>query len=32
LEVPGQISDAVAIEDTGAKATDGVVDGDLVID
>jgi hypothetical protein len=32
LEVLGRISDAVAVKDTGAKATDGVVDGDLVID
>jgi hypothetical protein len=28
----GRISDAVAVKDAGAKATDGVVDGDLVID
>jgi hypothetical protein len=32
LEVPGQIPDAVAVKDAGPKATDGVVDGDLVID
>jgi hypothetical protein len=32
LQVPGQIPDAVAVEDAGPKATDGVVDGDLVID
>jgi hypothetical protein len=32
LEVPGRIPDAVAVEDAGPKATDGVVDGDLVID
>jgi hypothetical protein len=32
LEVPGWVPDAVAVEDSGPKATDGVVDGDLVID
>jgi hypothetical protein len=32
LEVLGRIPDAVAVKDTGPKATDGVVDGDLVID
>jgi hypothetical protein len=32
LEVPGRVPNAVAIEDAGPKATDGVVDGDLVID
>jgi hypothetical protein len=32
LEVPGQIPNAVAVEDADPKATDGVVDGDLVID
>jgi hypothetical protein len=32
LEVPGRIPDAVAVKDAGPKATDGVVDGDLVID
>jgi hypothetical protein len=32
LEVPGRVPDAVAVEDAGPKATDGVVDGDLVID
>jgi hypothetical protein len=32
LEVPGRILDAVAVKDAGPKATDGVVDGDLVID
>jgi hypothetical protein len=32
LEVPGWIPDAVAVKDAGPKATDGVVDGDLVID
>jgi hypothetical protein len=32
LEVLGWISDAVAIEDAGAKATDSVVDSELVID
>ena len=31
LEVLGWISDAVAVKDTGAKATDGIVNGDLVI-
>jgi hypothetical protein len=28
LEVPGWVPDAVAVEDAGPKATDGVVDGD----
>ena len=32
LEVPGRISDTVAVKDASPKATDGVVDGDLVID
>jgi hypothetical protein len=32
LEVPGRIPNAVAVKDAGPKATDGVVDGDLVID
>ena len=32
LEVPGRVPDAVAVEDTGPKATNGVVDGNLVID
>jgi hypothetical protein len=32
MEVFGRISDAVAVKDAGANATDGVVDGDLVID
>jgi hypothetical protein len=32
LEVPRRVPDAVAIEDTDPKATDGVVDGNLVID
>jgi hypothetical protein len=32
LDVPGRIPDAVAVKDAGPKATDGVVDGDLVID
>jgi hypothetical protein len=32
LEVPGWVPNAVAVEDAGSKATDGVVDGDLVID
>jgi hypothetical protein len=31
LEVPGQISDAVAVKDANPKATDGIVNGDLVI-
>jgi hypothetical protein len=31
LEVLGWISDAVVVKDAGAKATDGVVNGDLVI-
>jgi hypothetical protein len=31
LEVLGRISDAVAVKDTSPKATDGVVNGDLVI-
>jgi hypothetical protein len=31
LEVLGWISDAVAVKDTSSKATDGVVNGDLVI-
>jgi hypothetical protein len=31
LKVLGWISDAVAVKDAGAKATDGVVNGDLVI-
>jgi hypothetical protein len=31
LEVPGRISDAVAIKDASPKATDGVVNDDLVI-
>jgi hypothetical protein len=31
LEVLGRISDAVAIKDASLKATDGVVNGDLVI-
>jgi hypothetical protein len=31
LEVLGRIPDAVAVKDAGPKATDGVVDGDLVI-
>jgi hypothetical protein len=32
LEVLGRVPDAVVVEDAGPKATDGVVDGDLVID
>jgi hypothetical protein len=32
LEVPGRVPDAVAVKDAGPKATDGVVDGDLVVD
>jgi hypothetical protein len=32
LEVSGWVSDAVVVEDAGPKATDGVVDGDLVVD
>jgi hypothetical protein len=32
LEVLGWIPDEVAVKDAGPKATDGVVDGDLVID
>jgi hypothetical protein len=32
LEVPERVPDAVAIEDAGPKATDGVVDDNLVID
>ena len=32
LEVLGWISDAVAVKDASPKATDGVVNGDLVID
>jgi hypothetical protein len=32
LEVPGRVPDAVAVEDAGLKATDGIVDGDLVVD
>jgi hypothetical protein len=32
MEVLGRIPDAVAVKDAGPKATDGVVDGDLVID
>jgi hypothetical protein len=32
LEVPGRISDAVAVKDADPKATDGVVDGNLIID
>jgi hypothetical protein len=32
LEIPGRIPDAVAIKDAGPKATDGIVDGDLVVD
>ena len=32
LEVLGRISDTVAVEDAGTKATDGVVDSDLIID
>ena len=31
LEVLGRISDTVAVEDAGTKATDGVVDSDLII-
>ena len=31
LEVLGWISDALAVKDAGAKATDGVVNGDLVV-
>jgi hypothetical protein len=31
LEVLGRISDAVAVKDASPKATDGVVNGDLVI-
>jgi hypothetical protein len=32
LEVLGRIPDAVVVKDAGPKATDGIVDGDLVID
>ena len=32
LEVLWWVPDAVAVEDANPKATDGVVDGDLVID
>jgi hypothetical protein len=32
LEVPWWVPDAVAVEDAGPKATDDVVDGDLVVD
>jgi hypothetical protein len=32
LEVPGRIPDEVAVKDAGPMATNGVVDGDLVID
>jgi hypothetical protein len=31
MEVLGRVPDAVAVKDAGAKATDGVVDGGLVI-
>jgi hypothetical protein len=31
LEVLGRISDAVAVKDANPKATDGVVNGNLVI-
>jgi hypothetical protein len=31
LEVPGRISNAVAVKDASPKATDGIVNGDLVI-
>jgi hypothetical protein len=32
LEVPGRVPDAVAVEEADPKATNGIVDGDLVID